>query len=449
LSPVLHIKPEEVDTPERRGKYTITIVGCGQKAVVHALAFADAGFKTVCADENQSGIKRLSKGNVPLGNRQLESKLKSFIRKEQINATSDLKGAVSKADVIVITADAKINEKRNSDSSEIEGVCKQVGAALQKGSLVFYRGIAGIGSLETIIKEGIENASGLKVGEDFGLAYAPEFALAGCSETQVRDEELIVAAQDKFSLNSAALILQHITKRNVKKISNVRAIESAVLFSSVMQDVNEALANELAVFCESAKLDYAETAKLLKNSILEDNVEPTISEETSRNETYLLLENAENLNVKLRLPAVARQINEDMARHAANLVQDALRDCGKTLRRAKVALLGAGETGNSAAFEELLKSKGAKTTRYDPACSGTEQTEESSLKKTLNETVEGTDCVVIISPLDQLKRLNLKKLRALMKSPAALVDLSGITDPEKIANDGFIYRGLGRGAWKK
>ena len=197
------------------------------------------------------------------------------------------------------------------------------------------------------------------------------------------------------------------------------------------------------------ELDYAETAKLLKNSILEDNVEPTISEETSRNETYLLLENAENLNAKLRLPAVARQINEDMARHAANLVQDALRDCGKTLRRAKVALLGAGETGNSAAFEELLKSKGAKTTRYDPACSGTEQTEESSLKKTLNETVEGTDCVVIISPQDQLKRLNLKKLRALMKSPAALVDLSGITEPEKIANDGFIYRGLGRGAWKK
>ncbi len=450
LPAVLNIKPEDVDTPEKRGGHKITFVGCGQKAVFYALAFAESGFKVVFADADQSVIRRLSKGQFQLGDRQAEAKLKSLLRKEQLNTTSDLKAAISNTNVVFITVDAKIDKKKDSDASEVEGVCRQVGAELQKGSLVVYCGVAGLGSFGNIIKENIENASGFKAGEDFGLAYNPEFSSAGHSQKQIGDQEVIVAANDKFSLNSAALIFQQIAKKGVKKSFNVKLAELAVLLAAVRRDVNEALTNELAVFCESAGLDYVETLKLLENNACEESLLPTISEETSRNETYLLLENAENLNVKLRLPALATQVNEDKARHATSLVQDALRDTGKTLRRAKVALLGEVAAGTAAAsFAELLKAKGAKVTRYDPAGSVDQQSDESSFRKTLNETVEGTDCVVLVAMQDQLKRLNLKKLRALMRSPAALVDLVGVVEPEKVACGGFTYRGLGRGAWKK
>jgi UDPglucose 6-dehydrogenase len=104
----------------------------------------------------------------------------------------------------------------------------------------------------------------------------------------------------------------------------------------------------------------------------------------------------------------------------------------------------------AATFVELLEAKGAKVNRYDPCSAGVEQPEgRTLLKKTVNEAVETTDCVVILSAQEQLKRLNLKKLRALMKSPAALVDLAGVFEPSKVEKEGFIYRGLGRGAWKK
>jgi hypothetical protein len=63
--------------------------------------------------------------------------------------------------------------------------------------------------------------------------------------------------------------------------------------------------------------------------------------------------------------------------------------------------------------------------------------------------VEGTDCLVILSAQEQLKRLNLKKLRAIMKSPAAFVDFVGTIEPTKVEKEGFTYRGLGKGAWKK
>jgi UDPglucose 6-dehydrogenase len=120
-----------------------------------------------------------------------------------------------------------------------------------------------------------------------------------------------------------------------------------------------------------------------------------------------------------------------MVRHAVNLTQDALRSCGKTLRRARVAVLGTAKPKTTAMiFVKMLEKKGAKISLYDPWLSKNEQPDMARvLKKTLKETVEGTDCVVLLTEQDQFKRLNLEKLRAVMKMPAAIVDLAGIIEP--------------------
>jgi UDP-N-acetyl-D-mannosaminuronate dehydrogenase len=207
----------------------------------------------------------------------------------------------------------------------------------------------------------------------------------------------------------------------------------------------------MAIFCENAGLDCFEILKLLDINLQETHFSPTIAEEDSRDGAYLLLESAENLTTKLRLPALARQINEKMVRHAVNLTQDALRGCGKTLRRARVALLGAAKPKTAAAiFVKMLEKKGAKVSLYDPSLSKNELADMARvLKRSLNEAAEGADCIVILSEQDQFKRLNLKKLRAVMKTPAAIVDLTGMIEPPKVEKEGFIYRGLGRGAGKK
>jgi UDP-N-acetyl-D-mannosaminuronic acid dehydrogenase len=222
-----------------------------------------------------------------------------------------------------------------------------------------------------------------------------------------------------------------------------------MLFKVAQRDANIALANEFAVFCENSGTDYFETLKLL--DINESSFFPTIAEEENRSEAYLLLENAENLNTKLRLPALARQINEDMVRHAVNLTQNTLRSCGKTLRRARIAVLGTVKPKTAAEnFVRMLEAKGAKISRYDPLFSKNELLDAPrELKRSLNEAVEGTDCMVILTGQDQFKRLNLKKLQAIMKMPAAIVDLAGIIEPQKVEKEGFIYSGLGRGTGKK
>jgi nucleotide sugar dehydrogenase len=442
---VLNLKPEELDTNEKRSKYTVSVIGCGQKGILYANAFADSGFKVICTDADPSVIKKVAKGKTPFPEQEIEAKLKSLISSGQLSVTSELKKTVSQSDIIIIAVTAKVDDKKKTDYSGAINTCKQVGAALHQGALVIYGGIAGFGFTEGTIKETLENTSGLKVGQDFGLAYSPILFSDAQHTKSIADVELKVAAIDKTSLDAASTILKTITKK-VKQINDVKTAEIVTLFMVAKQDANAALANELAVFCESANIDYFEVLKLL--DLNDPSFWPTIVEEENKDEAYLLLESAENLNAKLKLPTLARQINEDMVKHAVNLTQDALRRGGKTLRRARVAVLGtANPTTATGVFVKMIELKGAKASLYDPI-SKMGPLEWRVVKTSLNEAVEGVDCIVILTGQEQFKHLNLKKLKALMKTPSVIVDLIGIFEPQKVETEGFIYCGLGRGTDK-
>jgi len=457
-SSALHIKPEEIDTVEKRGKYVVSIIGCGQIGVFHACLFTEAGFKVKCVDADQTIVNTIVRGTAPFLKREIELKLKNYVKTGCLNATTDVTTAVSQSDVIAITIPVEIDEKKKADYSNMENACKRVGSGLRRGSLVIVMSTAGLGATEGLIKEILENTSGFKVGSDFGLAYSPIRSLSGQTLETLTNHERIVAATDESSLNSASTILETIAKNGVKKTGDIKTAEAATLFETVQQDVNIALAKEFALFCEKVGVDYLEVHKLAKIDGCSTLSLPIIVDENIQREPYLLLEDAEDLNLKFRIPAIAREINEEIIKHAINLIKDALRNCGKTLRRARISLLGISQVPNMKSppkklvkeLAKMLEARGAKISLYDPYFSGDELAEMQHIfDKNLNEVVEGVDCILILTGHEQFKRLNLKRLKIIMKMPAAIVDFEGIVEPDKVEKEGFIYRGLGRGVWKK
>jgi UDP-N-acetyl-D-mannosaminuronic acid dehydrogenase len=447
---ILHLKPEEINSKEKRGKYTVCVVGCEEKGVLYAAAFAEAGFKVTCTDIDQTMVKSLSKGKMVVSNREIEPKVKSLLRRGRLDVTSELQKAVSQSDIVVMTLTAKFDGKKQPDYSEVENACKQVGKALSRGALFIYGGVAGLGFTEGVVKETLEDTSGLKVGEDFGLVYCPVRFFGRQSAASVVGQELTVAGLDGASLDSAAQVLSEVAEKEVKQVSDIKVVEAALLFSIAKRDASLALANELAVFCESAGVDYFEALKFV--DVDDAGFSPAVeSEEVGGSDAGFLFESAESLNVKLRLPVLARKINEDIVRHAINLTKDALRSCGKTLRRGRVAVFGnAKPKAATVMFVKMLERRGAKVSLYDSLLSKTDFSDVArALKRSMKEAVEGADCLVVLTEQDQFKRLNLKRLIAVMRKPAALVDLTGMFEPKKVERKGFMYRGLGRGAGKK
>ncbi|MGA3191542.1 MAG: nucleotide sugar dehydrogenase [Candidatus Bathyarchaeia archaeon] len=456
--PIMNAKPEDLNTVEKCGKYTVCIVGCGQVGLHHAALFAEAGFKVVCFDADQIVVNNVARGRTPFSQSETEAKIKEQVRKGRLTATSDIKKAVSPSDIIVFTIPVRTDGRKKPDYSNVEGVCKRIGSSLRLGSLVIFVKLAGIGIVEGTVKEALENSSGFRVGTDFGLAYSPFHGLSSQGQATTADRPRLVAATEGKSLNAASAVLALVSRGGLEKTANMKAAGAASLFQIQQKDVAVALANELALFCEKIGVDYFEANELLAGSVSSLLEPPVFSNENIQEEPYLLLADAENQNVKLRIPAIAREINEQIAKHVANLVKDALRSCGKTLRRSRVSLLGLSQMPNTRSHPkrivkqivQILTARGARIRLYDPYFSENELGDLKPLfKKNLTEALEAADCIVILTGHDQFKRLGLNKLKVMMKKPSAIVDLERVVEPAKAEKEGFIYRGLGRGVWTK
>lgn len=453
---MLHIKPEEIDTVEKRRKYTVGIVGCGQIGILHAYFFAEVGFRVKCADTNQIVVNRVARGKIPFLKRENEQKLRNYVKTGVLDATTDVKTAVSQSDVVIIAIPFVIDQKKKVSYSNLENACKVVGPNLRCGSLVIITNTVGVGVTQAIAKETLENTSGFKVGTDIGLAYCPTQFLAAQSIEALPNQERIVAAADRNSLDAASTFLQ-IIAGNIKKTTDVKTAEAATIFQAVHQDVDTALANDFTLFCEKAGLDYIKVQKLAKNDAQFMPLSLPFKDSMCK-ESYLLLDDAENLNLKFRILAIAKEIDEEIAKHAINLIKEALKNCGKPLRRARVSLLGISQMPNVQSYPKkilekltkILEAKGAKVSLYDPHFSSDALTEmQNRLKKNLTEALEGADCALILTEHEQFTHLNFKKLKVIMRMPAAIVDFVGAVESDKVEEEGLIFRGLGRGVWKK
>lgn len=443
---VLGIKPSEINLIENRRNHTISIIGCRQTGIQLAVAFAEAGFRVLCNDDDQSLLQLLSKGKTPYYNREIETKIIKNIKKGRISTEIDIKKAVTQSKIVFLTTPAKINIRNKLNFTKIELNCKKIGEVLKQGMLFVYATIANIGYIEKNIREILENTSGLKTTRDFGLIYCPIQINNNLQET-FELGELAVGGFDKNSLSAAENLFKSITNCRIKLISNLKSLEAAFLFSIAKKDVIRAFANELAIFCEKSSLDFFEISKIIQNKT--DNSRPKIGvgiEEKSK--YYILLENAESNGLEVKISTLARKINEGVNRHSIKLIQKALRSCGKTLRRSRISVLGSiGSRTSALELVKVIERKGAKIKLFDPCLPKKNLYDEKRLyKKRIYEAIEGTDCLIILNDHAKIRRLNFKKMSAMMNKPASIIDLAGTINATKAEKEGLAYYGFGRGA---
>jgi len=454
----MKLEKEDIDSSEKCEKYTVSLVGCGRMGLPTVCLFAEAGFKVIGVDANERIVSLVKKGKAPFVEPGLGELIKKHVEKERLTITRDAKEAALASDIIVFVVPTLIDQKKKPDYSYLEKACKEVGMGLRSGTLVIFESTTGPGVTENLVKETLEKTSGLKAGVDFGLAYSPIRAASGRVLQDIANYPRVVGAVNEQSLKVACLVLSRIIKAEIIKVRNIKAAEAVKLFENVYRDVNIALANEFARFCEKAGIDFLETQKAANTQPYCHLLVPGIVSGHIPTDPYLLVEEAENVNAKLRMVTLARKINDEMISHVLHLTKDALRSCGKTMRRAKVSVFGVSyrpnvkEPRGSLAKDliNMLGRKGAVVHVYDPLFSYKELIElEYPAERTLAKAVEGVDCLLIAVGHNRFKRLNLRRIKFLVKKPAAIVDMGHAVDPVKAEKEGFVYRGVGRGIWTK
>lgn len=457
-SELMATDPSDIPARVRAELFTVEVVGLGWMGLPLACLFAESGARVIGADQNSSLVKAINSGKSPINEEGLPELLRKAVRSGKLTATTDTADAASRSDVIAIMVPTLIDRHRKPDYQHVDEACVEIGKGIRPGSLVLFQSTCGPGVTERVVKTTIEKHSGLKAGQDFGLAYSPVRAMGGQGLTDMRKYARVVGAINKASLDAAVAVLSCIVDGGLIRTRDIPTAEASKLFETIYRDVNIALANEFSLFCEEARIDYLEAAKAANSQPYSHLLLPGVGVGGHCLPVYPYLLAAETEKSKLKIPMDSRRINDQMPSHILRIAADGLRASGKSTKRSRFTVLGITYRGNvketrlspSVELVGLIRKRGGRVNVYDPLYTPAELKQMGlHAEPTLPGALEKADCAILAVAHNDFRQIKAIDLAANMSKNSVVVDCTGTLEPGEIEKVGLIYRGVGRGLWAK
>ncbi len=452
---IMKMSSEEIESAITKGKLVISVYGLGWMGLPTACLYAEKGARVIGVDIDSRVIERINRGESPIAEPNLRIIIKNTINKS-FRVTSDVKESASISDIMIIIVPTIIDEKKKPDYSALEKVAREIGLKMNKSCIIIVESTVGPGITDAMVKDSLESSSGFEAGTDFGLAYSPIRAMAGRALHDIRIYPRIVGGINRKSVEVASIILKAIGSGEIIKVKNIISAETTKLFENIYRDVNIALANELSIFCEKARIDFKEIKKAANTQPYCHLHEPGIGVggHCIPYNPYFLIDRAEEIGFEPKLIKYARKINDSMPNHIVKMIKKALQSCRKSLKRSKIAILGISyranvkEIKNSPAYKiiNMLLVKGAKVLVYDPYFRAEEMKKARiPFTESLEKSIDGADCVVFTVSHDIFKSLKPRNIVRVLRKPACIIDGCRIFNPEEVKRKDIIYYGVGLG----
>ena len=157
---VMEMTSEEVKTAIKQGKLMISVYGLGWMGLPTACLFAEAGANVIGVDIDQRVIELIKRGESPVDEEGVQSILTNVVN-NRLKVTTDLREAASQSNIIIIVVPTLIDERKKPDYSALEKDAKEIGMKFNKGSIIIVESTVGPGITESIVKESVEENSGM------------------------------------------------------------------------------------------------------------------------------------------------------------------------------------------------------------------------------------------------------------------------------------------------
>ena len=428
------------------GFVKICVVGLGKIGLPLAVQFASKGFHVIGCVRSQSTVEKINSGESHVKNEQfLQEMLSQAVEKKLLHATTDTAKAVSECDVVLIIVQLVVGEGKKIDYSAIDAATRAVAKGLRKGTLVIYETSVPVGDTRKRFAPMLEE-SGLKAGKDFFLAYSPERVYSGRVIADLKKYPKIVGGINPASSAKATEFYSKVLDAPILQLSSLETAEFVKLIELVYRDVNIALANELADFCEKSSINIVEAISAANSQPFCHLHDPGIGVGGHCAPVYplFLLKNARELGLHLKLAEDAREVNDSRPAHAVGLLEKEL----GSLRAKKILVLGLAYRGDvkeerlspTLALVELLNKKGAHVLVHDPLFSA-QEISETGAEKTELESLPKIDAVILSSLHSFYKNLDFGALKR--AGAKFFLDGRNAFERKKVEENGLKYIGIG------
>jgi UDP-N-acetyl-D-glucosamine dehydrogenase len=408
----------------------VGVMGLGYVGLPLAVSFAEKGFRTVGFEidtrrlsalrAKRSYVDDLSKDT--LTTPAVEAR---FVVTNQFRHLAEL-------DAIIVCLPTPLGKARTPDLSALINSFSEIQKYLRAGQLIILSSTTYPGTTEELALPILE-ATGLRVGQEYFLAYSPERIDPGNKRFRTKDIPRVVGGVTKTCTELAELLLQNVVG-TVYKVSTCRAAEMTKLLENTFRSVNIALANEMAIICGKIGIDIWEVldaAATKPFGFMRFDPGPGLGGHCIPIDPVYLSWKLRELKYRARFVELAEDINGAMPDYVVNLVARALNDRGQSLRGARILAIGlaykrnVGDARESPAIEVVkqLTARGAVVLVHDAFV----EAKHSSLgfavqrQELSNDMIQAQDCVVILtdhSSYDWLRVLANARL---------VVDTRGIT----------------------
>ena len=303
----------------------IAVVGLGHIGLPLAVQYASAGHEVVGCDTAQTIVDAINRGESPhLDEQTLIDRVPELVAAGRLRATTDDAEGVRQSEVVVVIVPVVVDAQREIDFRPIDAATRDIAAGLQPGTLVIYETTLPVGTTRNRFGPMLAQGSGLVLDTDLFLAFSPERVLVGRVFLDLRRYPKIVGGTSDESTRRATAFYRSVLDEGteVQAVTSAETAEMTKLAETTYRDVNIAYANELARYAARRGIDVLEVIGAANSQPYSHIHQPGVGVGGHCIPVYphFLFNDAP----ELRLPPIAREINEEMAGWAVDRVEDAV-----------------------------------------------------------------------------------------------------------------------------
>ena len=380
------------------------IIGLGYVGLPLALEFAKAGFPVIGIDVDRQKVASIREGksyipDVP------SQELAKLVKSGNLSAEADYQ-CLRELDAVSICVPTPLSKTKDPDISHILQATREIASSLNRQQLIVLESTTYPGTTDEVVLPEL-SSSGLKVGEDFFLAFSPERVDPGNSYYTTKNTPKIIGGVTPRCAEMAQALYEKALDR-VVSVSSTRSAEMVKLLENTFRAVNIGLVNEVALMCDRLEIDTWEVidaAATKPFGFMPFYPGPGLGGHCIPIDPHYLAWKLRTLDYKARFIELAGEINTNMPFYVVEKVVDALNRMRKSVNGSDILMLGVsykkdiGDIRESPALDiiKILQQKSACVYYHDPYVSPLDEGLFVQSVALTEEVLRNMDCVIIVT----------------------------------------------------
>ncbi len=428
----------------------ICVIGTGYVGLVNGTCFADLGNKVVALDIDEKKIQDLRNGIMPIYEPGLSELVKRNVSAGRLSFTTSYEEALVDAEFVFICVGTPSGVDGEADLKYVRAAAESIAKSMKHPLVIINKSTVPVGTGD-FVADIVRQTQPEPI--PFSVVSCPEFLREGAAVQDFMYPDRTVLGSDDENASQAVAQL-YLPLRAPIMMTDLRTAEMIKYASNAFLATRISFINEISIICEKLGADVIEVArgmgfdKRIGHHFLQAGI--GYGGSCFPKDVKALAYMAQTHGMHPQLLNAVMDINDFQRRQIVLKLHDLLGEVrGKT-----IGILGLAFKENtddirespSLAVARQLLNQGATVRGYDPVAMENTAREVPSIKLCGSpyELAEGADALVIATPWNEFKQLDLARIKELMKQPV-IVDGRNMYSPELMHTMGFRYRGVGRG----